>query len=108
MNAPGLPMTNEWPPTITSGLMRASSSAPWMYPSSRIALLRETMAALEDKLDPEQFLRIHRSTMVNLERIRDLEPYFHGDYVLRLADGTRLTLSRTYRERLQQRLGRSL
>ena len=71
-------------------------------------LLRETMVALEEKLDPEQFLRIHRSTMVNLERIRDLEPYFHGDYVLRLADGTRLTLSRTYRERLQQRLGRSL
>ena len=71
-------------------------------------LLRETMAALEQKLDPEQFLRIHRSTMVNLERVRELEPYFHGDYVLRLADGTKLTLSRTYRERLQERLGRTL
>jgi two-component system LytT family response regulator len=71
-------------------------------------LLRETMAALEEKLDPEQFVRIHRSTMVNLERVRELEPYFHGDYVLRLADGTKLTLSRTYRERLQARLGRTL
>ena len=71
-------------------------------------LLRETMAALEDKLDPEQFVRIHRSTMVNLERVRELEPYFHGDHVLRLADGTKLTLSRTYRERLQERLGRTL
>lgn len=71
-------------------------------------LLRETMAALEEKLDPELFFRIHRSTIVNLERVRELEPYFHGDHVLRLADGTRLTLSRTYRERLQQRLGRTL
>ena len=71
-------------------------------------LLRETMAALEEKLDPEQFLRIHRSTMVNLERVRELEPYFHGDQVLRLADGTKLTLSRTYRDRLQERLGRAL
>jgi len=71
-------------------------------------LLRETMTALEGKLDPEQFVRIHRSTMVNLERVRELEPYFHGDHVLKLTDGTRLTLSRTYRERLQERLGREL
>jgi len=69
-------------------------------------LLRETMTALEERLDPEQFVRIHRSTMVNLDRVRELEPYFHGDYVLRLVDGTRLTLSRTYRDRLQVRLGR--
>ena len=71
-------------------------------------LMRETMTALEEKLDPEQFVRIHRSTMVNLERVRELEPYFHGDYMLKLHDGTRLTLSRTYRERLQERLGREI
>ena len=71
-------------------------------------LLRETMGAMEEKLDPEQFLRIHRSTMVNLERVRELEPYFHGDSVLRLTDGTKLTLSRSYRDRLQARLGRTL
>jgi two-component system LytT family response regulator len=71
-------------------------------------LLRETMTALEEKLDPEQFVRVHRSTMVNLERVRELEPYFHGDYIVKLEDGTRLTLSRTYRERLEQRLGRAL
>lgn len=46
--------------------------------------------------------------MVNLDRVRELEPYFHGDYVLRLLDGTRLTLSRTYRDRLQERLGREI
>jgi two-component system, LytTR family, response regulator len=71
-------------------------------------LLRETMTALEDKLDPDRFVRIHRSTIVNLDRVRELEPYFHGDYVLRLADGTRLTLSRSYRDRVQERLGRAL
>jgi two-component system LytT family response regulator len=70
--------------------------------------MRETMTALEERLDPEQFVRIHRSTMVNLERVRELEPYFHGDYVLKLLDGTRLTLSRTYRDRLQERLGREI
>lgn len=45
---------------------------------------------------------------MNLERVRELGPYFHGDHVLRLADGTKLTLSRTYRDRLQERLGRTL
>ncbi len=68
-------------------------------------LLRETMTALEERLDPERFIRIHRSTIVNLDRVRELEPYFHGDYMVRLNDGTRLTLSRTYRDRLQIRLG---
>ena len=71
-------------------------------------LLRETMTALEEKLDPERFVRIHRSVMVNLEWVREMEPYFHGDYVLKLLDGTRLTLSRTYRDRLQDRLGREI
>ncbi len=68
-------------------------------------LLRETMTTLEERLDPERFIRIHRSTIVNLDRVRELEPYFHGDYVVRLNDGTRLTMSRTYRDRLQTRLG---
>jgi two-component system LytT family response regulator len=70
--------------------------------------LRETLSAVVDQLDPEMFARIHRSTIVNLERIRELQPYFHGDYVVKLADGRSLTLSRTYRERLAERLGRDL
>ena len=71
-------------------------------------LLRETMAGLEQRLDPEKFLRIHRSTIVNLDRIQDLKPLFHGDYVVRLRDGTELVLSRTYREKLEKPLGRFL
>jgi two-component system LytT family response regulator len=71
-------------------------------------LLRETMNALEDSLDPEHFVRIHRSFIVNLDRIRGFEPYFHGDYVVRLHDGRSLTLSRTFRDRVEERLGHSL
>jgi len=63
-------------------------------------LLRETMNNLESRLDPEHFCRIHRSTLVNIDRIRELQPLFHGDYVVILRDGTELTLSRTYRRNL--------
>lgn len=69
-------------------------------------LVRETMQSLEGRLDGEQFLRIHRSTIVNLDRVQEIEPYFHGDYIVRLTDGQRLTLSRTYRDRLQKHFGR--
>jgi two-component system LytT family response regulator len=71
-------------------------------------LLRETMTNLEQKLDPTRFLRIHRSTLVNLERIHELQPWFRGDYVVILKDGKKLTLSRGYRERFEAALGRSL
>jgi two-component system LytT family response regulator len=69
---------------------------------------RETMNALEAKLDPALFFRIHRSHIVNLERVRELQPWFNGEYVVFLTSGARLTLSRGYREKLQERIGRSL
>jgi two-component system LytT family response regulator len=71
-------------------------------------LLRETMNGLEARLDPEKFLRIHRSTIVNIERIQELQPWFHGDYVVLLRDGTKLTLSRGYRQKLQDLFGSTL
>lgn len=71
-------------------------------------LIRETLHSLEQRLDPAKFLRIHRSSLVNLDRIRELQPIFHGDYVVKLTDGTELTLSRNYRERLLQPLGQFL
>jgi two-component system LytT family response regulator len=71
-------------------------------------LVRETLQSLESRLDPDQFIRIHRSTIVNLDRVQEIEPYFHGDYVVRLRDGHRLTLSRTYRERVQRHLGKGI
>ena len=63
-------------------------------------VLRETMNALEDKLDGGMFARIHRSIIVNIDRIAEMQPWFRGDYLLILKDGTKLKLSRTYRESL--------
>jgi two-component system LytT family response regulator len=64
-------------------------------------LLRDTMTALEKRLD-DRFLRIHRSSIVNVERIRELEPLPSGEYTVTLLDGTKLTLSRGYRDRVAQ------
>jgi len=63
-------------------------------------LLRETVNNLEAQLDPKDFLRIHRSTIVNINRIKEIQQMFHGEYRAVLADGTELTLSRNYREKL--------
>ena len=65
-------------------------------------LVRETTASLEMRLDPGQFLRIHRSWIVNLSRIREVQPWFHGEHVLVLQGGTRLRCSRTYAADLQR------
>jgi len=71
-------------------------------------LFRETMNTLEAQLDPDIFFRIHRCHIVNIERVRELQPWFNGEYVVFLRNGTRLTLSRGYREKLQERIGRAL
>lgn len=69
-------------------------------------LLRETMKRLETQFDPARFVRIHRSTIVNVERIKELQPYFRGEYVVILQDGKSLKLSRGYKEHLETVLGR--
>jgi two-component system LytT family response regulator len=71
-------------------------------------MLREKMHDLESRLDPQQFVRIHRSIIVNLDRIRELYPHFNGDYMIVLADGTQLKLSRSRREALESRLKAAL
>lgn len=67
-------------------------------------LLRETMKGMEAALDPDRFIRIHRSTIVNTERIRELQPLFHGEYAVILQDGTRLVASRGPENRLRKML----
>jgi two-component system, LytTR family, response regulator len=62
-------------------------------------LIRETMNGIEAKLDPHKFLRIHRSTVVNIDCIKELHPMFSGDYAVILRSGAELTLSRNFRER---------
>jgi two-component system LytT family response regulator len=65
-------------------------------------ILRETMNSIQMRLDPAKFIRVHRSRIVNVERIKELQPWFHGEYLIVLNDGTQLTLSRSYRERLME------
>jgi two-component system LytT family response regulator len=64
--------------------------------------LRESMKNMETRLDPEMFVRIHRSAIVNVNRIRELQPWFHGEYVVILQDGTRLMASRVFADRLDK------
>lgn len=71
-------------------------------------LIRQTMAGMEGQLDPALFVRIHRSQIVNIDRIKEMHPLFNGEYEVVLRSGARLTLSRGYREKLQSRLGGSI
>jgi two-component system LytT family response regulator len=69
-------------------------------------LFRETMNHMEARLDSRQFVRIHRSRIVNTDRVKELQPWFNGEHVVILQNGTRLTLSRGYRDKLQEQLKR--
>lgn len=81
--------------------IEAAGNYAGLHVKEKTHLIRETMSDLEARLDPELFLRIHRSTIVNLDRIKALAPVSNGEYVLTLHDGTRLPSSRSYRARVQ-------
>jgi two-component system LytT family response regulator len=66
-------------------------------------IIRQTMSALERVLDAKQFARVHRSAIVNVDRIKEIQPWVKGDHVVILRDGTRLSLSRKYRRQLEER-----
>lgn len=70
------------------------------HTQNKTHLARETMSGIEKQLDPEKFIRIHRSTIVNLDHIRELQPREHGEYTALLIDGSKVTVSRTYKEKL--------
>jgi two-component system, LytTR family, response regulator len=61
--------------------------------------MRTTLESLEERLDPEQFIRIHRSHLVNIDALKEIHPWFHGDYKAKLHDGTELMWSRRYAAR---------
>jgi two-component system LytT family response regulator len=87
--------------------IEAAGNYVQLHIGSATHLMRDTMSGLEARLQPEKFVRIHRSTIVQVDRIKEMQPSFHGDYVVLLEDGTRLNLSRSYREKLQAVLGQS-
>ena len=71
-------------------------------------MVRQTLNAMEAQLDPRKFSRIHRSAIVNVERIKELQPLFSGEHSILLEDGTKLTLSRSYKDKLFELLGKPL
>ena len=75
-----------------------------LHTGRKTHLLREKMNDLEGRLDPAKFVRIHRSIIVNLDRIKEMHPHFNGDYIVVLDDGRQLRLSRSRRENLEARL----
>jgi two-component system LytT family response regulator len=72
-----------------------------LHVGAKAHLLRETMADLENQLDPAKFLRIHRSAIVNLHRVKEVQTRSGGDYVAVMKDGTQLKLSRSRRDQLE-------
>jgi two-component system LytT family response regulator len=77
-----------------------------VHAEGRTHVVRATMKQFEERLDPTQFQRVHRSTIVNIRRIRKLKPHTNGEYFLTLDGGHELKLSRSYRDRLERILGR--
>jgi len=86
--------------------IQAADSYVALHVGGRKHLLRETMKSIERQLDPARFARIHRTAIVNLDRVRELTRLDRGEGVLRLVDDTRLRLSRTHREEFERRLTR--
>lgn len=73
-----------------------------LHAGRQVHLLRQTMSTLEAQLDPDRFLRIHRSYIVNVGRVSELRPVYSGEHEVLLKDGTRLTMSRSYRSGLDR------
>jgi two-component system LytT family response regulator len=83
----------------------AAGNSVRIHAGGAVHRVRETLGGIERQLDPARFARIHRSTIVNVERVREVLVSPHGDYTLVTDGGRRLTVGRQYRERVQRLLG---
>ena len=79
-----------------------------LHTNKTARMVRQTLSAMESQLDPRTFLRVHRSAIVNVDRIKELHPLFNGEHSIVLEDGTKLTLSRNYKDKLFRVLGKPL
>ena len=72
-----------------------------LHAGGQTHVLRATMKELEEMLDPDVFQRVHRSTIVNLARVRSLRPHSNGECFLKLASGQEIKLSRSFRDKVE-------
>lgn len=91
--------------TETIDWIEAADQYVQIHCGDKSFLLRESMNEMEQQLNPQLFFRIHRSTIINLTRIQELQPFFKGDYIVVLQDGTQLKLTRSRKEAFQEALG---
>ena len=91
-------------PNTDVKLVEARGNYALLYTNGAKYMVRETMRALEARLDPWGFARVHRSAIVNLSQVREILPHRSGDHVVVMQDGTRLKLSRLYYARLARRI----
>jgi two-component system, LytTR family, response regulator len=85
--------------------LEAAGNYVRLHSGEKSWLIRATLSGVSESLDPARFVRIHRSTVVNLDRIREIQPWVGGDYIAILKDGCKLRVSRTHREDLLRPLG---
>jgi two-component system LytT family response regulator len=88
--------------------VRAARNASRVHTTTGVHDVAESIGALERLLDPGRFVRVHRSTIVNVHHIREMQPWFHGDQILIMANGAQLAMSRTYRDQLRARFRHAL
>jgi two-component system LytT family response regulator len=82
--------------------IEASGNYLRLHVGEKVHMIRETMSSMEQKLHSDQFMRIHRSTIVNIDRIKEMQPWFHGEYEVHLYNGKRLSMSRGYKDKLNE------
>lgn len=88
--------------------MEAAGNYVKLHVGNESHLVRETMNSLEEKLNPQKFIRIHRSTIINIEKIKELQPYFNGEYKVVLHNNTHVILSRGFKDNFTKVLGKPL
>jgi len=90
--------------TIEIDWVEAEGNYARLHVGPRTYEIRETLTTLDQRLNPRDFLRIHRSTIVNVHRIREIQPWFHGYHVVLLENGQQLRMSR-YKDAVAKQLG---
>ncbi|HEX3325478.1 MAG TPA: LytTR family DNA-binding domain-containing protein, partial [Actinomycetota bacterium] len=93
--------------TATIDWIEAAGKLVKVHIGKRVLEQRAALATVERQLDPEQFLRISRSVLVNIDRIREIQPWFNGEHIVILDEGTRLSSSRRHRAGLRRLLGKA-